>query len=303
MKCSRIAIIGAGSVGATTAYAILLKNIAAEIMLIDLDETRCKGEVFDLEDAVPFYRSSRIVQGTLAQASSADIIVITAGSRQKPGQSRAELVQTNYKVVTAIAQGLKPINQQAIVIVVTNPVDVLTQCIQELIDVPRNQIIGSGTLLDTQRLRTIIKRNVGVAEQSIHVSILGEHGDSQFAAWSCAHIAGVPILDFSGLSQSTLDEYAQQAKQKAYDIIAFKQATYFGVAACVASMCEAILFDQKRVVPLSTYVPEYNVCLSVPVVLGALGVERVIAYSLSQREQGQLEASVQAIKNTRNMCN
>lgn len=299
MKNSRIAIIGAGDVGATTAYAILLKNIACEILLVDANQMHCKGQVLDLCDALPFYRSSTIRQATLKEAGSADIILIAAGARQKPGQSRTELLTTNYAIMSSIINDMQPLSPDSIIIVISNPVDILTEFIQNKAGLPRNQVFGSGTLLDSLRLRGLLKQKTGIAEQSIGAFILGEHGDTQFPVWSSASIAGIPITQFPGLTQPLLDEYANQARQKAYDIIACKEATYFGVAACVANMCESILFDKREIVPLSTYLSDLGVCLSLPCVLGSSGIEQVLRQGLDASELKKLAISAQAIKTIR----
>lgn len=299
MNNSRIAIIGAGDVGATTAYAILLKNIACEILLVDANQMHCKGQVLDLCDALPFYRSSTVRQATLQEAGSADIILIAAGARQKPGQSRTELLTANYTIMTSIIDGLQPISPDTIIIVISNPVDILTEFVQAKAGLPRNQVFGSGTLLDSLRLRGLLKEKTGIAEQSIQAFILGEHGDTQFPVWSSASIAGIPITQFPGITQPLLDEYANQSRQKAYDIIACKQATYFGVAACVANMCESILFNQRHVMPISTYLSNLGVCLSVPCVLGRGGIEQILRQGLDASELEKLAISAQAIKTIR----
>jgi len=296
MKNFKIAIIGAGSVGTTTAYALILQNTAAEIILVDSNEVRCRGEVLDLSDALPLSQTTTIYSGSFADAGQADIIIITAGARQKPGESRTELLATNKQVITSIITQIKPINPQAIIIVVSNPLDVLTLHAQELAGLPRNQIFGTGTLLDSLRLRKMIAQKIAVAEESIHAYILGEHGDTQFPAWSMAHVDGVPLAQFPMLNNNILDGITQQARDKAYEIIASKGATFFGIAACVSKICQAILFDQKLVLPLSTYQEKYGVCLSMPCVLGKNGIEKQLDIALTGKELEKLEASAAALR-------
>ncbi len=296
MKHSKIAIIGAGAVGTTTAYALMLKNITAELILVDIDEIRCKGEVLDLSDALSFCGASKVRSGKAHEAGQADIIIIAAGARQKPGQSRVELVKKNQQVIASIIKSIKPINPNSIVIMVTNPVDVLTYHAQKLAPLPRNQIFGSGTFLDTQRLCGILAKKSNVAEQSIDAFILGEHGDTQFPAWSSAHVGGIPLLSFEKINASDLENIATETKKRAYDIIACKGATYFGIAACVATMCEAIIFDQKLVVPLTCYIPQLDICLSMPCVLGENGIEQILPIPLNNDEQKKLELSVQQLR-------
>lgn len=296
MKQSKIAIIGAGRVGSTTAYALMLRNISAEIMLVDIKFELCKGEVDDLSDALSFSSTSSVYAASPEQAAQADIIVITAGKAQEPDQDRLELVQVNKKIVQSIVESLSPINPNACIIVVSNPVDIMTRLVQESGILPRHHIFGSGTMLDTQRLRGYIAKKANVAEQSVHVYILGEHGDSQFVAWSDADIGGVPIEKFPGISQSELDELAIKTREKAYEIIKCKGSTYYGVATCVSAYCENILFNQKRVIPVSTWVEKLGVCLSMPCVIGQNGIEQIIDIPLNATEQKQLEESAQKLQ-------
>ncbi|MFC1842427.1 L-lactate dehydrogenase [Candidatus Dependentiae bacterium] len=297
MNHTKIAVIGAGAVGATTAYALMLRNISAEIILVDIDEKRCEGEILDLSDALSFSRASKITRGTFEDARNSKIIIICAGARQKPGQTREELLAINKKVVTSVMQSLKPINPNAIIIVVTNPVDITTYYAQQVSDLPKNQIFGTGTFLDTQRIRRLVSQTLDIADQSVHAYALGEHGDTQFAAWSSATIAGRPLLDFPQINRNILDNFSETAKQKAYEIIKCKGATFFGIAACVSAMCENILFDRKYVMPLSVYLENFDVCMSMPAILGISGIERVIQIPLNFDEQEMLKISGKKLRN------
>lgn len=296
MRQPTIAIFGAGAVGTTTAYSLILNHIPAKILLIDIDQARCTGEILDLEDATGFNPTTSIASGTAQQAGKADIIVIAAGARQKPGQSRIELLDTNKKVVSSIVEKIKPINPKAIIIVVTNPLDILTLLVQEKAGLPRNQILGTGTFLDSQRLRILLSRKLNIAIPSIHAYILGEHGDTQFPAWSCSYIGGIPILNFPSLNKNELDHIAQEAQKKAYDIINCKGSTFYGIGHCVAALCETIIFDQKRIVPLSCYDDEFNICLSKLAVLGAQGIETILPLKLSTDEQEKFQKSAQHLQ-------
>jgi L-lactate dehydrogenase len=296
MKHSKIAIIGAGFVGSTTAYALLLKKITAEIILVDINEVRCRGEILDLSDALSFDGTSQIRAGTAQDAAQADIIVIAAGKAQNPGETRLALLKTNKSIITDIFTAIKPINPQTIIIMVTNPLDSLTALAQSLSGLPHNQVFGTGTFLDTLRLRGIIAQKVNVSAASVNAYVIGEHGDSQCAVWSSAEIAGTPIAQFPGIKREDFENLAQQVKDKAYEIIACKGSTSFGIAACVASMCEAIIFDQKIVIPLSTYIPEYDTCLSMPAVLGENGIERLLPIPLNNDEQKKLSDSAQQLR-------
>lgn len=292
MRHTKIAIVGAGAVGASCAYSILWKNIAAEIMLVDINEVRCKGEILDLSDAVPFTCASCIHSGTFQEAGKADIIIICAGARQKPGQSRTELLETNKNVVTSIIQSMQPINKQAIIIMVTNPVDIMAYVAQHIAGLPKEQVIGSGTWLDTQRLRTAIARQTAISCKSVEVFMLGEHGETQFAAWSCATIGCVPAAQYPGLTLEQREKLASGTKNLVYTIIECKEATYYGIGACVADICECIVFNQRRVLPLSSYMDEYKVSLSMPVVLGEHGIEKYVPIPLDQHEKQLLKESV-----------
>jgi len=302
MKHSTIAVIGAGNVGSTTAYALLLSNVTGEVILVDIDEERCKGEVLDLSDALPFCEASKVRTGTTKDAAQADIIVITAGTPQVPGQARTELVEKNAQIVSTIINQMKPINPHAIMIIVSNPVDVMTLCAQKFSGLPKDQVFGSGTLLDTQRLRGSVAKLIGFAEQSIHAYIIGEHGDTQLPVWSSAYAGGMPLTRFPQLTSEKLDEIAKWTRKKAYEIIECKHATFYGIATCVAAICETIIFDQKRILPLSTYVEAYDVAFSMPVVLGEHGIEQQLSIPLSSNEKEKLEKSAEHLREIRALC-
>jgi L-lactate dehydrogenase len=291
MKHSKIAIIGTGNVGSTTAYALMLKNIVAEILLIDINKQRCIGEFLDLSDALAFNFTSKIREATLAEIAAADIIIITAGIAQKPGQSRVDLLKTNKKIMDEICKDLTPLNPQAVIIVVTNPVDLLTLHVQQIVNHPRTQIFGSGTYLDSQRLRLMLALKFNVALENVQTYILGEHGDTQFPAWSLTQIGGKPILSLKELSQQDLVNIADEVKQKAYNIISCKGSTFYGIAACVASICESIIFDQERIIPVSMYDEEFGICLSMPCIIGQTGIEKRFSIPLDKNELENLKKS------------
>lgn len=291
MEHSKIAIIGAGFVGSTTAYALLLKNIVAEVILVDVNEVRCRGEILDLSDALSFDSISKVRLGNPQDASNADIIIIAAGQPQKPGQSRTELLAVNKSIFDSIFKAITPINPQAILIVATNPVDLMTHYAQSCTDLPGNQIFGTGTFLDTLRLRSIIGEKLGVSAESVNAFIIGEHGDSQCVAWSSAEIAGKALVTMPEITAKDRELIAETVKNKAYEIIACKGSTHFGIATCIARICEAIIFDENLVIPLSTYVTEYDMCLSMPAVLGEKGIKKILPISLNNDEQKKLIVS------------
>ena len=292
MKHSKIAIIGAGRVGATIAYTLMLKNLISEILLVDIDLQKCKGEVLDLSDVLSFSVASQIGVASMQQAGTADIIIITAtGVTQKPEQSRIELLEQNKKAISSIVKKLQPINPEAIIIIVTNPVDLLALYTQVFSGLARNQVFGSGTLLDSIRLQLAIAQKVGVAEESVQAYILGEHGDTQFPAWSSAQISGVPLSYFPEITEADLLEMAQAAKQKGYEIGRGKGATFFGVASCVAMICESIIFNQKRVIPVSCYNKQYDICMSMPAIIGKHGIEKILNVPFNEQERELFETS------------
>jgi len=298
MKQSKIAIIGAGAVGSTTAYALMLQDLTAEIILIDVKKEHCKGEILDLSDSISFSVTSKIRGGNIEDAKNVDIIIITAGIPQKPGQIRDELINTNKRIVSAIMKDLQPINKQAKIIMVTNPLDTLTYIAQQKSGLPKSQVFGTGTFLDTQRIRGLLSNKFQIAEQSIHAYTLGEHGDTQFVAWSCATIGGIPISSFPQLTKENLKTLSEEARNKANEIIQYKGATFFGISACVAAICENIIFDQKRVLPLSVYMENFGVCLSMPSVLGKNGIEKILEIPLNTNEKKLLAMSAKKIKQT-----
>lgn len=299
MKQSTIAIIGTGTVGSTIAYTLILRNITSKIILIDNNDTKCTGELLDLSDTLSFSSTSKIIKGTLEQAGQADITIITAGIPQKPGQSRLDLLKTNYEIIRTIIEGMKPLKKDLIIIVVTNPVDILTYYAQAIAGLPKNQIFGSGTFLDTQRLKELISKETMIAPQSINLSIIGEHGDSQVVVWSSSTIDGIPISQFPGLSADTFTKMADIAKHKAYEIIACKGSTAFGIAACVADYCQNILFDTKKIIPISCYIKDFDVCMSMPAVIGQLGIENIILPPLNDTEKKNLQKSATLLKSYR----
>ncbi len=295
MKNSKVAIIGAGAVGSTIAYALMLKNIVSEIILLDVDSKRCAGEVKDLSDALVFSYTSNIYQGTYEDAKKADIIIVAAGKPQKPGQTRIELIDANIPIFKSILDNLAGLNPEALLLVVANPLDVLTLYAHKHFELPAAQMLGAGTFLDSQRLKHFLASDFSVCEESIQAYVIGEHGDSQVVAWSSVSIGGAPI-DRWGVSPEKKEQIALAVKNEAYEIIQAKGATFYGIALCVATLCEYILFNKKIIVPVSWYHEKYRVCLSLPVVLGNRGVERVIELGLTSYELEQLEKSATLLR-------
>lgn len=297
MDLCKIAIVGVGSVGATTAYALLFKNLPIEILLVDISESRSASELLDLRDAQSFLpHHIPIKVATFVQAAHADIIIISAGARQCPGQERSDLLSTNTNVITDIFAKMGPINSQALIIMVTNPVDPLTLLAQNLSGLERNRVFSSGTFLDTQRLKALLSEKLSVQQSAIDLFVLGEHGPTQFVAWSAGRIANGAIQEYAGLSEQDLVSLCHVTKQCAQEIIYGKGATFYGIATCVATLCEIIILDKKTVLPLSFFQPEWNVSLSMPALLGRNGIEKAVIYDLSPKEKEALELCAQKIE-------
>lgn len=295
MRPSTIAIIGSGAVGSTIAYHLILKNIAQRIMLIDADEKKCAGECLDLSDTLPFSYTSFLEHGSFEQARNADIIVIAAGKRQKPGEKREVLLQANAAIISSIAEQLHPIGDHTVVIMVTNPVDTLTWYAHKLLHTQPHRIFGTGTALDTQRLQVAIGRALNIAPASIHAYMMGEHGDNQYAAWSRA-LVGAQLIETSNiLTAQQRDAIESEVRNKAYAIIEAKQATYFGIAACTAQLCTYIMCNTHAVLPVSYYHKEHDVCISAPIVLGRQGIISHLAYEHNEKEATQFAHGVASL--------
>ncbi|HJM68546.1 MAG TPA: lactate/malate dehydrogenase family protein [Candidatus Babeliales bacterium] len=296
MKQTQIAIIGAGSVGTATAYNLILINIVSEIILVDCNTKKCQAEVDDLADTLPWSTTRSIRTGNYKEAAQADIIIICAGKPQQPGQSRADLVTDNAKIIRSIFNEMGPISKDSIIIMVTNPVDTLTQLAQNLSGLPTNQVIGSGTLLDTIRWRGFISKEITTGEQSIEAYVIGEHGENQVALISSANIEGVPLDEYPKLGNKKLEELAKKAKLKVYGLVENKGCAEFGVAACVTALCKCIIFNENLVTPVVTYSKEYKTCMSLPVNLGAKGIFEQVYIATNEKEQQALQESAEQLR-------
>jgi L-lactate dehydrogenase len=295
----RIAVIGAGNVGSTLAYTLMLKNLASQIMLIDISTKKEKGEVLDISDALCFVETSCVKSGDFKDAAAADIIVLTAGLGQKTGETRLALAQKNKAIAKSIFKKIGTIKKSAVVIVVANPVDVITYTVQQATKLPHRQIFGSGTSLETARLRTTLSHYLKVYSQNIDGYVLGEHGDSGFVAWSSVSIGGAPVGKFIK-SAKELNALEKKVKNEVYEIINRKGATYFGIAMVVTDIIEAVIFNQRKVMPVSTRLTGWNgvagVCLGVPAVIGRSGVEKIWPLKLPPEEKKKFQDSAKKIK-------
>ena len=309
---SRVAIVGLGNVGASFAYALLLSGLAAEIVLIDVNHAKAEGEAMDLNHAVPFTKPTRIWAGTYEDCAGAAVTVIAAGANQKPGETRLDLVHKNAKIFSAIVPEVVKNNPNGILLIATNPVDVLTYVSYKLSGLEPHRVIGSGTILDTARFRYLLSQHFGVDARSVHGFIIGEHGDTEVPVWSMANIAGMRLADYCAAhdvtcDQKDLDEIFRQTRDAAYEIIQRKGATYYAVAAGLMRIVEAILRDQSTVLSVSSLVEGQfglkDVCLSLPTVVSNRGIERVLQLVLSNDERVLLEKSASVLKATIDLLN
>lgn len=297
----KVAIIGAGNVGATTAYAIMLKNLAAEVILIDINDKKEAGEVWDIADGLCALEGGAIKTGDFADAGAADVIIITAGlGRLAEGQTRLDLFAKNKDIITSIFTAIGVLDRRTIVLVITNPVDALVAHAQKISGLPRAQVFGSGTTLDTARLRRHLSERLKVNPRNIHGYVLGEHGDSGFVAWSTVTVGGVPVTELKNFSLALASEIETKVRQDAYEIIARKGATFYGIATVITKILEAILADQELVLPVSARLTNWNgvsgVCLSAPAVIGRRGILRHWPLLLTAKEKKKLRASAKLIK-------
>lgn len=304
----KITIIGAGSVGATVAFMMAVKGLAAEIVMIDINEKKALGEAMDIRQGTAFTAPCEIYAGRYEDAAGSDIVVITSGLGRKPGQTRLELAQVNVGIMKSIATEISKICPDAMYVIVSNPVDVLTYVFNKVTDVPENHIIGTGTLLDTARLRSRLADYLDVSQKNVHAYVLGEHGDSSFVPWSVAQISNVPIGDYQkklvggdniamSLDYENIEQYMRTSGGK---IIGRKGATFYAIAMSVCHICETIFANANEIITLSSLMHgEYgveDVCLSVPTVLNGKGMGGKLLLDLTEEEQAKLQHSAQVLK-------
>lgn len=304
-KQRKVVVIGAGSVGTTYIYALMHTGLVQEIVLIDIDEKKVRGEVMDLEHGMAFVPPVEVRPGDYSDCADANLIVVTAGAKQKPGQSRPDLIQCNADIVKSICDKIKSCDSQAVLIMVTNPVDVLTHLALNQLGWPRKRVIGSGTVLDTARLRYMLSRHCGIDTRNVHAYILGEHGDSEVAAWSMAHLAGISLKDYCAIcqgcdSKAEHEDIVRSVRDSAYHIIDYKGSTFYAIGLSLARISAAILRNEHSILTVSLLLQgEYDIndiCLSVPCVIGDTGVERIVTARLAEDEQAALKVSAQTLR-------
>ena len=306
-RSSKVAIIGAGFVGSTAAYALLNDGAASEIALIDVNKEKAQGEAMDLQHGLLFKPNVKIEFGKdYGFCKDAEIVVITAGLHQKPGETRIDLVNKNSAIFKEMIPQITKNNKDCIFLVVSNPLDVLTYLTLKYSGFPKNKVIGSGTILDTARFRYLLGKYFEVSPNSVHAYILGEHGDSSFPVWSAANIAGVNLKNFKRYNKKSMDEIYAETKNAAYEVIAKKGATYYAIGLGITKIIKSILSNQNDVLALSSYLTNYNgisdVCLSVPTIVNRQGIKEHIVLPLNSPEKKQLKKSAGVIKNVIKHC-
>nr|WP_259310254.1 L-lactate dehydrogenase [Cellulomonas sp. P24] len=306
-RTTKLAVVGAGAVGSTMAYAALMRGAARTVALYDINAAKVEAEALDLGHGIQFMPMAEVIgSDDIAVCAGADVVVVTAGAKQKPGQSRIDLAEATISLVGKILPSLVEVAPDAVFVMVTNPVDIVTYAALKISGLPPHQLFGSGTVLDSSRLRYLVAQRCGVAVQNVHAYIAGEHGDSELPLWSSASIGGVPLLDWRGpggasvLDEAARDEITHEVIDSAYRIIAGKGATNYAVALAGSRIIEAVLHDEKRVLPVSSLLEDYygisDVCLSVPAIVGRNGVGERLEVPLSARELGGLMRSAETMR-------
>lgn len=297
---NKVTIIGAGFVGSTTAYSLLASNIADEVALIDINPKLVNSQVMDLQHSVPFWGYTKVKVGDYRDVRDSSIVIFAGGANQKPGETRIDLVKKNSAIVRDVVPKVFKENPHAILVMISNPVDVLTYLAIQMFPTKVKQIIGTGTMLDSSRFRFLIGQKLGLNPQSVHAYIVGEHGDSELPLWSTAAVGTVPLKKFTELTPAVKQRIFLQAKNAAYAIIEGKQATYYAIAAGANHLVESILYNKRTVLPVSHLLTgEFglrNVCLSLPTVIGRKGVERTLNLDIDAAEKKLLQVSAKKLK-------
>ena len=301
----KVAVIGCGFVGSSSAFALMQSGLFSEMVLIDADTKRAEGEAMDISHGISFARPMQIYAGNYDDITDAAIIVITAGANQKPDETRLDLIKKNAAIMKSIGGEIKKRDFGGILLIVSNPVDILTLIALKESGYPSNRVIGSGTVLDTGRFKYLLGDHLDVDSRSVHAFIIGEHGDSELAAWSNARIGGLKVNDFCELRghfnhEQSMKKIFENVRNSAYEIIERKHATYYGIAMAVKRICEAIVRNEKSILPVSSLMTgEYglnDVVLSIPAVVDETGVQKVIPIELNDEELTKLKDSANILK-------
>ena len=301
----KVAIIGAGSVGATIAYSMMHQGLASQIVMVDVNRSKCEAEVKDLIHGLRFVASVKVQAGEPADCAGAEVIIVTAGAKQKPGQSRLDLAQANVELFRRIIPELSTASPKAILLIVSNPVDVLTYAGGSLHGCGHHCVLGSGTVLDSSRFLTLIAERLGVAVRNVHAHIVGEHGESELAVWSSAHVANIPLDQFAPpgrgpLTAAERDEIIASVRSAAHEIIAAKGATNWAIGLAAARILEAILRDENAVLTVSHRLENYHgisdVALSVPCIVNRQGARPLANLPMNEGELAALRRSAEVVR-------
>ena len=301
----KVAIIGCGFVGSSIAFSLMQRGLFTEMVLLDVDGAKAEGEAMDLSHGLPYIASMDIRAGTYDGIGDCALVVITAGVNQKQGETRLDLIGKNVAILKNIIPQITSRGFEGILLIVSNPVDVLTYAAYRISGYPKRRVIGSGTVLDTARLKYLLGERLRVDSRSVHAFIIGEHGDSELAVWSGANVSGVDLPAFFQLqgqkgAQTALQEIYEGVRDSAYEIIARKGATYYGIAMAVARIADSIVKDERAVLPVSVLLEgQYDLqglCLSIPSIIGRNGLEQVLEIPLDQGERRALECSAQQLR-------
>ena len=307
IKSRKAAVIGCGFVGSATAFTLMQSKLFSELVLLDVNTGKADGEAKDISHGVPFAAPMKIYAGDYDDVADAAIIIVTAGANQKPDETRLDLVHRNVEIYKSIIPEIASRNFGGILLIVSNPVDILTYVALRLSGLPENRVIGSGTVLDTARMKYALGEHLRVDSRSVHSYIVGEHGDSEIAVLSSTNISGIPLDTFCEMRgydnpKMKLDEIAESVKNSAYDIIAKKQATYYGIAMSVRRICACIIRNERSILPVSSMMHgEYgleDVCISTLAIVGPNGVQGKLPVRLTEDEMQKLHASADKLKET-----
>ena len=305
INIQKCAIIGCGFVGSTTAFTLVENGMFSELVLLDIDQKKAKGEAMDLNHGLPFAKPVHVYAGNYDDLKDCSLVIIAAGANQKTGESRIDLVNRNASIFKNIIPEITKRNSECILLIISNPVDILTYIALKISGFPPNRVIGSGTVLDTARLKHLLGKKLKVDSRHIHAFIIGEHGDSELAVWSSANVSGIDLTDFCNLrgrtdSAKMMEQLYREVRDSAYKIIEGKGATYYAIAMATSRIVECIVRDEHSVLPVSSFIYNHygiqDVCMGIPSIVGKRGIETVLDIPLNDEEQKRLLESANTLK-------
>lgn len=305
INVKKAAVIGCGFVGSATAFTLMQSRLFSELVLLDSNREKADGEAKDIAHGIPFAGQMKIYAGDYSDLADAAIVIVTAGASQKPEEKRLDLIQRNVAIYKEIIPQIAQKNEEGILLIVSNPVDILTYTAIRLGDFSLNRVFGSGTVLDSARLKYALSQHLHVDSRSVHAFIIGEHGDSEIAAWSSANVSGIPLHLFCEMRghfqhELAMEEIAEKVKNSAYEIIRKKQATYYGIAMSVRRICEAVVRNERSILPVSSLMQGTygidGIALSMPAIVGQNGIEAHVPITLNRKEQEKLQTSADLLR-------